>query len=76
VNIQETSRVLAKIQVFDNRPVDEATVLAWHEVLSDVDYEKALGAVSEFYRSERKWIMPADIGRLARPRCISWADAL
>ena len=76
MNIQETSRVLAKIQVFDNRRVDEATILAWHEVLAPYDYQKALDAVTAFYREDRKWIMPADIALRCRPQYISWADAL
>lgn len=75
MNISETANVLAKIQVFDNRRVDEATILAWHEVLAEFDYQKALNAVTEFYREDRKWIMPADIVKRCRPTYLSWADA-
>lgn len=61
MNIAETSMVLAKIQAFDNRNVDDATVIAWQEVLEPYTLTDALQAVSDYFRSYSAWIMPAHI---------------
>lgn len=61
MNIAETSMVLAKIQAFDNRNVDDATVIAWHEVLESHTVQDALTAVSDYFRVNSSWIMPAHI---------------
>ena len=61
MNIAETSMVLAKIQAFDNRNVDDATVIAWQEVLEPHTLQDALKAVSEYFRVNSTWIMPAHI---------------
>lgn len=61
MNIAETSMVLAKIQAFDNRNVDDATVIAWQEVLEPHTLQDALKAVSDYFRVSSAWIMPAHI---------------
>lgn len=61
MNIAETSMVLAKIQAFDNRNVDDATVIAWQEVLEPHTVQDALVAVSEYFRVNSSWIMPSNI---------------
>lgn len=61
MNIAETSMVLAKIQAFDNRNVDDATVIAWQEVLERHTLTDALVAVSDYFRVNSAWIMPAHI---------------
>jgi hypothetical protein len=61
MNIAETSMVLAKIQAFDNRTVDDATTIAWHEVLEPHTVQDALQAVTEYFRSNSTWIMPSHI---------------
>jgi len=61
MNITETGMVLAKIQAFDNRNVDDATTIAWHEVLEPHTVHDALAAVSDYFRSYSAWIMPAHI---------------
>lgn len=53
--------VLAKIQAFDNRNVDDATVIAWQEVLEPHTVQDALAAVSAYFRVSSSWIMPAHI---------------
>lgn len=53
--------VLAKIQAFDNRSVDDATTVAWHEVLEPHTVQDALRAVAEYFRSYSTWIMPSHI---------------
>lgn len=61
MNIIETGMVLAKIQAFDNRNVDDATVVAWQEVLERYTLTDALNAVSDYFRTNHAWIMPAHI---------------
>lgn len=61
MNIAETSMVLAKIQAFDNRNVDDATTIAWQEVLAPHTIQDALKAVSDYFRSYSAWIMPSHI---------------
>lgn len=61
MNIIETGMVLAKIQAFDNRNVDDATILAWQEVLEPHTLPDALAAVSAYFRTSTAWIMPAHI---------------
>jgi hypothetical protein len=61
MNIIETGMVLAKIQAFDNRNVDDATTIAWQEVLEPHTLQDALAAVSAYFRTNTAWIMPAHI---------------
>lgn len=58
--------VLAKAAAFDNRTVGKADVLAWHEVIGDLDRDDALAAVARFYGTvtERR-LMPGDVRTLA-----------
>ena len=61
---QEASKVLAKASAYDNRRPDQAAALAWAEALDrDLPLPDALRIVSEYYRDERAWVMPADINR-------------
>ncbi|MDQ5861872.1 MAG: hypothetical protein M3536_06385, partial [Actinomycetota bacterium] len=46
---------------FDNRNVDDATVIAWQEVLEPHTLQDALTAVSDYFRVNSTWIMPAHI---------------
>jgi len=61
MNIAETAIILSKIQAFDNRNVDDATIIAWQEVLEPHTVQDALKAVSDYYRTHSAWIMPAHI---------------
>lgn len=61
MDIIETGKVLAKIQAFDNRNVEAETTLAWHEVLEPHTLADALRAVSDYFRVNSSWIMPAHI---------------
>ena len=66
MNFKETATLMAKIHVYDNRKVDEPTVLAWHEALGDLPLDECLAAVAEHFRESTRWIMPADVrGRTA-----------
>lgn len=64
MNHGDTARVLAKAAAFDQRTVGEADVLAWHEVLSEVDFADALAAVSRHYADRTERLMPAHVRRL------------
>ncbi|CAN7467401.1 hypothetical protein LJR013_003212 [Pseudarthrobacter oxydans] len=61
MNIAETSMVLAKIQAYDNRNVDDSSVVAWQEVLEPHTVKDALKAVSDYFRVNSAWIMPSHI---------------
>lgn len=64
MNPQEAAQVLAKAAAFDNRQATQAAALAWAEALDkDLPLQDALHIVSEHYRDERNWVMPADINR-------------
>lgn len=61
---QEAAKALAKAAAYDNRQPNQAAALAWAEALDkDLPLQDALRIVTEHYRDERAWIMPADINR-------------
>jgi hypothetical protein len=51
VNLAETHDLLTLIAVYDNRRFDDATVLAWREVLADCAFEGCRVAVVKHYGS-------------------------
>jgi hypothetical protein len=61
MNIAETSMVLAKIQAFDNRNVDEAVLSAWFEVMEPFTLKDSLEAVTNYFRASTAWMMPAHL---------------
>ncbi|ALE05524.1 hypothetical protein AL755_08585 [Arthrobacter sp. ERGS1:01] len=61
MEIQETAAVLAKIQSFDNRNVDNPNIMAWHEVLAPYTLNDCLKAVSQYFAKSADWIMPAHV---------------
>ncbi|MFD4957118.1 hypothetical protein [Microbacterium sp. NPDC058389] len=61
MNIQQTSELLARVQVIDNRRVEEATILAWHELLDDVDLPTAVEAVRLHFRESTAYLTPAHV---------------
>lgn len=61
MNMIETTRLLAKVQACDGRPVGEAMVLAWQETLADVPYALAMRAVTVHYQESVAFLMPAHI---------------
>lgn len=66
MNRTDVVTLLAKVTAFDQRTVGEADVLAWHDVLGDLDLADALAAVSMHYRESTERIMPAHIRKLVR----------
>lgn len=62
----DVGRVLAKAAAFDQRTVGEADVLAWAEVIGDLDAADALEAVSRHYGETDRRLMPVHIRDQAR----------
>ena len=61
MNVQETAEVLAKAALFDFRTVGENDVMAWWEVVGDLDYADAMAAVSRWYRDRSDRLMPSHL---------------
>ena len=61
MNAEEASRLLAKCASYDRRKVGEADIIAWYQVLSDLDYDDCTAAVIAHYAETTDWIMPAHI---------------
>lgn len=57
----ETAMLLAKAALIDNRNIDQATVEAWHEIISDIDYADALQAITNHRRESTEYLTPAHI---------------
>lgn len=60
----EAAVLLTLCSAFDGRTVGEAAARAWADVLDDVTLEEGQLAVRAWYRTERKWMMPADVREL------------
>jgi hypothetical protein len=62
VNIEETSKLLATIQVWDKRTVGETEIVAWSRNMPlDIDLERATRVVNEWYLKTRDMIALSDI---------------
>ncbi|MDJ1370656.1 hypothetical protein [Gulosibacter molinativorax] len=61
MNIQETAQVLAKIQLGDNRQVDELTVREWHDTIGHLEFVDAIAAVKEHRQMTADYLMPAHV---------------
>lgn len=64
MNRTETSQLLALIARYDNRRADDATVIAWHAVLGDLDLADCQTAVIKHVGSSDAYLMPVHIRRL------------
>lgn len=69
MNKTEVSELLTLITAFDRRTLGETDVEAWFLVLKDIDVTDAADAVSEYFREETKWLMPAEVHSRARRIC-------
>lgn len=61
MNIRETTELLTRAQLIDNRRVEEATVLAWHELVDDIDFAPAVEAVRLHFRESTAYLVPAHV---------------
>lgn len=65
MNIEEIGAVLAKAAGFDNRTIGQANLLAWHEILGDLDLGDCLDAITAHHRESTDYLMPAHVRRIA-----------
>lgn len=61
MKIIDTAQVLARIQAFNNRNVDQVVITSWHEILEPYELADCLRAVTDHFRASKDWIMPSDI---------------
>ncbi|PVE95008.1 hypothetical protein [Microbacterium sp. TPD7012] len=61
MNTEEVTVLLARIQGLDNRQVDELTVQAWEPLMDDVEYEDAVNAVNEHFRTSDRYLLPVHV---------------
>lgn len=62
MDISETADLLAlEVQVIDNRRIEEATLVAWHRLIDDLEYPEAVEAVRMHFRD------PANAGVYLTP---------
>lgn len=66
MNRSQTAQLLGKIAAFDQRTVGDADVLAWHEALSDLNFDLAMQAVSHWHghTETNRRIMPGNVRRV------------
>jgi hypothetical protein len=57
----EVAKLLTRASAVDNRILSEATVEAWHELLWSVDYELAVLAVNEHFKTSTDYLLPVHI---------------
>lgn len=72
MNIQETTALLTKIQLGDNREVTELVVREWHDTVGFLEYGDAVEAVRLHRRESAAYLLPAHVvagaRRVARDR--------
>ena len=61
MNTSELTALLGRIQVLDNRQVDEMTLQAWGPLVEKVNYEDAVEAVNAHFRSSEKYLLPVHV---------------
>ncbi len=61
MDIQQTARLLALVQIGDNRRVDRAVVAAWHDLVHDLPLDDALDAVRAHRRESTDYLLPAHV---------------
>lgn len=61
MNVEQLTALLARIQVLDNRQVDELTIQAWTPLMVDVAYQDAVTAVNRHFRESTAYLQPAHI---------------
>lgn len=61
MTIDETATLLANIQLIDNRRVEEETIIAWHALVSDLDFSMSLEAARLHFRDSTEYLKPAHV---------------
>lgn len=50
MTLTEMAVLVAKVQLGDNREVDELVIAYWHELIGDMDFEQAMKTLRRFRR--------------------------
>jgi hypothetical protein len=58
---QQLATLLARIQVGDNRKVDEVVILEWDAVVGDLDFDDAIAAVRTHRTESTEYLTPAHV---------------
>lgn len=61
MNVDQVTALLARIQVLDNRQVDQLTIEAWTPLMSRLDYAEAVEAVNIHFQTSSEYLQPAHI---------------
>lgn len=61
MNRTETAALLTLMAAYDRRTLGEEDVLAWHELLSGVEFEDAKTVVLDHYRASSQWLDCASV---------------
>lgn len=61
MNRHEVAKVLAKIQLGDNRQVDELVLNEWADTIGHLDFADAIAGVRMHRQESAAWIMPAHV---------------
>ncbi|MEX1079813.1 MAG: hypothetical protein WED09_11970 [Homoserinimonas sp.] len=63
---EELTLLLARIQVLDNRQVDDLTIEAWAPIVGDLGYQDAVHAVNQHFRNSTEYLRPGHVVAGAR----------
>lgn len=66
MNLTETDRLLTIVSNVDNRKVDDATVLIWHEIIGSLPFADCVTAVTRHFAESSEYLMPVHIVRGAK----------
>lgn len=61
MNLVETHDLLTLIAKYDNRRFDDATVIAWRELLADLPFDDCRAAALAHFGRTEKYLMPFNI---------------
>lgn len=66
MNTDEVTMLLARIQVLDNRQVDQLTIEAWTPLMANLNYPDAVEAVNTHFQESTAYLQPAHIAALVK----------
>ena len=61
MNIEQTAKLLGKIQAGDNREVSDLVVAEWHDTIGYLRFEDAIEAVRAHRRGSAQYLSPAHV---------------
>ena len=61
MNVEEVSRVVAKVKLGDNREVNELVILEWWDSIGDLAFDEAIEAVRMHRKTSTDYLLPAHI---------------